>query len=91
MSSGRVGEPGVGGDVELDLLLLSAKASALNVLDTSLDIEAGLAAIRTQHEHAAASRPPPARAGPEADPRTAHLDEPTIHDEPRYGTEGNLP
>ena len=91
MSSGRVGEPGVGGDVELDLLLLSAKASALNVLDTSLDIEAGLAAIRAQHELGTASRPPPARAGPEADPRTAHHDEPIIHDEPRYGTEGDLP
>jgi hypothetical protein len=43
-------DPGWPADVELDLLLLSAKSSTLDVLDTSVDIEAGLAAIQGQHE-----------------------------------------
>jgi hypothetical protein len=50
--------------VELDLLLLNAKTSTVNVLDTSVDIGAGLAAIRARRERSTASRPPPARAGP---------------------------
>lgn len=57
-------DPGWAGDVELDLLLLNAKISTLNVLDTSADIGAGLAAIRARHQRGTASRPPPARAGP---------------------------
>ena len=42
-------DPGWPGDVELDLLLLNAKSSTLDVLDTSVDVEAGLAAIQAQH------------------------------------------
>ena len=57
-------DPGWPGDVELDLLLLNAKSSTLDVLDTSVDTEAGLAAIQAQHERGTAPRPPPARAGP---------------------------
>jgi hypothetical protein len=96
-------DPGWAGDVELDLLLLNAKTSTLNVLDTSVDIGAGLAAIRARHERGTASRPPPARAGPRpqhgptrhAEPD--HRDEadcyaePDHHDHPHHGTEGLLP
>ena len=64
MSAPDPGDGGWAGDVELDLLLLGAKASALNALDTTLDIAAGLAAIRVQPGRGTASRPPPARAGP---------------------------
>jgi hypothetical protein len=95
--------PGWAGDVELDLLLLNAKTSTLNVLDTSVDIGAGLAAIRAWHKRSTASRPPPARAGPrpQREPtRYAEPDhqdeadcyaEPDHHDHPRHGTEGLLP
>jgi hypothetical protein len=96
-------DPGWAGDVELDLLLLNAKTSTLNVLDTSVDIGAGLAVIRARHERGEASRPPPARAGPRpqreptryAEPD--HQDEPGCyaepdrHDHPGYRTEGLLP
>lgn len=96
-------DPGWAGDVELDLLLLNAKTSTLNVLDTSVDIGAGLAAIRARHECGTGSRPPPARAGPRpqreptryAEPD--HQDEPDCyaepdhHDHPCHGTEGLLP
>jgi hypothetical protein len=64
VTTSEPGSPGLAADVELDLLLLSAKASTLHALDMALDIEAGLAAVRARHEHGAASRPPPARAGP---------------------------
>jgi hypothetical protein len=79
-------DPGWPGDVELDLLLLNAKSSTLDVLDTSVDVEAGLAAIQAQHERGTASRPPPARAGPR--PRLSpELDRRTKsdhHDHPRH-------
>jgi hypothetical protein len=85
------GDCGWAGDVELDLRLLSAKSSTLHGLRTALDIRAGLAAIRARHERDATSRPPPARAGPGSDHEPAPHDELLSHDEPRYGTEGNLP
>jgi hypothetical protein len=86
------GTPGLAADVELDLLLLSAKASTLHALDMALDIAAGLAAVQARHEHAAASRPPSARAGPirlpPQDPPPGH-DQILSHDEPRQDTEGH--
>lgn len=93
-------DPGWAGDVELDLLLLNAKTSTLNVLNTSVDIGAGLAAIRARHERSTASRPPPARAGPRAQreptryAEPGHQDEPDCYaepDHPCHGTEGLLP
>jgi hypothetical protein len=79
-------DPGWPADVELDLLLLNAKSSTLDVLDTSVDIEAGLAAVQARHEHGTASRRPPARAGPvrlpPPDPRPDH-NQILSHDEPR--------
>ena len=90
-------DPGWPGDVELDLLLLNARTSTLNALDTALDMEAGLAAIRAPRERGTASRPPPARAGPRPHHDTAHHaepdrhTEPDHHDNPCHGTEGLLP
>ena len=96
-------DPGWAGDVELDLLLLNAKTSTLSVLDTSVDIGAGLAAIRARHERGTASRPPPARAGPrpQHEPtrhaESGHQDEPDCYAETDHndhlchGTEGLLP
>jgi hypothetical protein len=96
-------DPVWAGDVELDLLLLNAKTSTVDVLDTSVDIGAGLAAIRARHERSTASRPPPARAGPRSQDEPTrhaepdHRDEPTAnakpdrHDHPGHGTEGLLP
>lgn len=76
MSAPDPGGRGWADDVELDLLLLGAKASALNALDTTLDIAAGLAAIRVQPGRGTASRPPPARSLPGAaqsrPPRPTH-------------------
>jgi hypothetical protein len=85
-------DPGWPADVELDLLLLNARSSTLDVLDTSVDIEAGLAAIQARHEHGNASRPPPARAGPvrlpPRDPRPDH-DQILSHDALRPESEGH--
>lgn len=75
-------DPGWAGDVELDLLLLNAKTSTLNVLDTSVDIGAGLAAIRARHERGTASRPPPARTGPRSQHEPIRPAEPDHRDEP---------
>ena len=75
-------DPGWPGDIELDLLLLHAKTSTLDVLDTSVDIGAGLAAIRAEHERGTASRPPPARAGPGSHHEPARPPEPAHHAEP---------
>jgi len=96
-------DPSWAGDVELDLLLLNAKTSTLKVLDTSADIEAGLAAIQARHERGTASRPPPARAGPRSQheptrhAESDHRDEPDCyaepdrHDHPCHRTKGLLP
>ena len=70
------------GNVELDLLLLNAKTSTLNVLDTSLDIGAGLAAIRFRHECGTACRPPPVRAGPRSEHNPTRHAESNHRDEP---------
>jgi hypothetical protein len=64
VTTSEPGPSGLAADVELDLLLLSAKASTLHALDMALDIGAGLAAVQARDKHSAASRPPPARAGP---------------------------
>jgi hypothetical protein len=95
-------DPGWPDDVELDLLLLNAKTSTLDVLDTSVDIGVGLAAIRARHERGTASRPPPARAGPRSPHEPTRHEaghrhepdcyaEPDRHDHPCHGTEGLLP
>jgi hypothetical protein len=86
------GTPGLAADVELDLLLLSARASTLHALDMALDIGAGLAAVQARHVHGAASRPPPARAGPVRLPPQDPLPDRDLilsHDEPRQETEGH--
>ena len=89
MSAPDPADGGWAGDVELDLLLLGAKTGALNALDTTLDIAAGLAAIEAQHGRGTPSRPPPARAGPR--PREAsHHHELSSDHEPCYGTEGQI-
>ena len=51
------GEPDLAGDIELDLLLLTARTGALAALDGALDIPAGLADIR--------AGPPPAPDEPD--------------------------
>ncbi len=51
-------------DVELDLLLLRARNTARGALAGTLDLAAGIAAIRARHGPGAASRPPPVRTGP---------------------------
>ncbi len=78
-------------DVELDLLLLSAKAGTLHTLDTTLDIATGLASIQAQHERGTASRPPPARAGPGSRREASHHDEALSDNESCHDTEGKIP
>jgi hypothetical protein len=90
VSAPEPGDGGWAGDVELDLLLLGVKASALNALDTTLDIAAGLAAIRVQPGRGTASRPPPARAGPGAQRKAAHHDQLISHGDHFDETEGHL-
>ena len=80
-------DPGWAGDVELDLLLLNAKTTTLNVLDTSVNIGAGLAAIRARRGRGAMSRPPPARADPSSPHEPIRPAQPDHRDDLGFYTE----
>lgn len=61
MNAPEPADDGLASDVELDLLLLQARASAVGRLRRDLNLTGGLAAIQARPAPGDSSRPPPAR------------------------------